>query len=487
MRSRTRVSTHSAANAARSRIVATSALIALAAALPAHAGTPITNFVYSPIADIDKDGRPGGTFQPTTFDEVACNPLLAIALVFAGQQGVARLPLDSNPRLQVDIAAPTAFAPSDAEAADIDCDGDTDLILCDFEFLSTLSQTSCGAFGPPAPAGTVSGSPFGENCVKLTDLSGDTCPEIVAVSNNFTSPPTALVQVFPNNGAGVFAPPNTITIPNTILSANAVGDIDGDGIDEVAVATGSSVSILRRTAPNTLTPLNAATGQPLAPGDPFSLSFNALPGSPFEVTLADVNADGRDDIVASNFNDIHIRTSNGNATFAPVVTLDADSGTRAVVAKDLNADGTAEVFAVNANIDTVYYWRSTGPLQWAPRQDIPVGTSPRAVRLADVNADALPDLVTLNRVDADALILFNTGDAVFTVPQRFANSFAVDGGYTSVAAGDFNADGHTDIFASTQRGDLDLFLNRADASGLLNERINRRITFNPFLVASLPP
>jgi hypothetical protein len=451
----------------------------------ALAGAPITP--YPAVADIDKDGQPGGVSQPRTIDELSCNPLLAVAVIFAGQDAVVRLRLDNNPRFQVEIATPTAFAPTDAQAADIDCDGIDDLVLCNFESLFTVPQDTCGVFDPPTPAASVGGQPFAENCVKLADLGGNQCPEIVAVSNNFTTPPQGLIQVFPNNGAGVFAAPTTVSIPNTTLNGNAVGDIDDDEVADVAVITSSGVSILRRTAPNTLTPLNAATGQPLAPADPFSLSQNTFPTGLFEVSLTDVNNDGRDDIVTSNLNDVFIRTSTSNGTFGPIVTLDGNSGTRNVIAADLTADGTAEILAVNNNDNVVYLWPSTGVLQWGARQDIPVGTSPAGVQLADTNADNLLDMIVLNRIDGDAEMFLNKGAAVFIVPQRFSAAFATAGGYTSVASGDFNGDGHTDVFASTQRGDLDLFLNRADGSGLLQDRINRRITFNPFVITTLPP
>jgi hypothetical protein len=447
---------------------------------------------YAVVADIDKDGQPGGITNPRTADELVIrqsDPLLVIAAFFAGDQGIARMYLENNPRALVDVATLLPSDTTDTEAADLDGDGDGDLIAADFEILTAVPQGQGGVFGPPAPAGQIGGQPLSENSVKLTDLSGDQRPEIVAVSTERPPPPaqpTGLIQVFPNNGSGGFALPITISIPNTTFSGNAVGDIDADGVDEVAVITSNAVSILRRTAPNTLTPLNAATGQPLAPTDPFSLSQIAFTGNLYEVALVNINNDGRDDIVTSNLNDVFIRVNNGNGTFGPVITLDGDSGTRKVIAADLNADGTAEILAVNNNNDVVNLWRSTGPLQWGARQDIPVGTSPAGVRLADTNADNLLDMIVLNRIDGDAEIFLNTGAGVFNMPQRFSAAFATTGGYTSVAKGDFDGDGHTDIFASTQRGELHLFRNAADGSGKLLPPITRRISFNPFVVTTLP-
>lgn len=447
---------------------------------------------YPVVADIDRDGQAGGTPNPSVLDQVDLQrPApegLILASFFFGDGSVSKLEKQAAGFTPIpEIAVFTPDPTTDALTDDLDCDGDEDLLVANFEILSCILQQPGSTFAAPTPCAQISGSPFGENCVKVTDLTGDQCPDIVSVSNTFQSPNNGLIQVFPNNGGGVFLPPTTITVPGATIAANAVGDIDGDGADEVALIRGTStVSILRRTAPSTLTPLNASTGLPLAPTDDFSLSAITFPAGLFEVALKDVNNDGNADILASNLNDIFIRTSNANGTFNPFITLDGDSGTRNVAVADFNADGTDEVFATNPNNDVVNLWRSTGPLQWATKVGLPVGTSPSGVLATDTNDDGLLDILALNRIDGDAVIYLNNGAGDFILPQRFAYSFPVQGGYTSVAPGDFDGDGHTDIFASTQRGDMDLFLNRADGSGLLEERINDRISANPFFAVTLP-
>lgn len=452
---------------------------------------------YPLVADIDKDGQPGGVTNPsvTTSVEVRVEPSnLLLAYLFFGDEGFARLVAENNASAQVVHVGVTVEPATEAQSADIDCDGDDDVVFATFESLSCILQGSDGVFGAPTPCALIGGEPNAEDHFKLTDLSGDQCPEIVSVSTEYAPPPavpTGLIQVFPNNGSGIFLSPSTISVPNIVFGGNAVGDIDGDKIDEVAVISGSSVSLLRRTAPNTLTPLNAATGQPMAPTDPFTLSQIPIASFLHGVQLTDLNADGRAEIVVSNLTDVFIRSNVGNGAFGPNITLDGASSTRDVAAADVNGDGTADIFAVNSDNGEIHYWPSTGPLQWGPRIDIPTGTSPSGLVIEDIDGDGHLDLMAVNRLDGDAVIYTNSaavddGTARFFVAQRLSASFPVGGGYTSVASGDFDGDGHPDIAASTQRGDLDLFRNRADGTGLLRERDNGRITFNPFVAVTLP-
>ncbi len=456
-------------------------------------GKPSRPFSVFPfVADIDKDGQPGGNANPTTLELLNTQsspgaPLDLLAALFFGDQAVSKQDL-TTPAQPMSIAAFLLEVATDSACADLDCDGDEDLLAISFENLSFIRQQPGGTFAAPVPCAQVAGSPFGENCVKVTDLTGDKCPDIVSVSNTFQSPNNGLIQVFPNSGGGVFQSPTTLTIPGATFSGNAVGDIDGDGADEVAVISGaSSVSILRRTAPGTLTPLNAATGLPLAPGDPFTLSEITFTPSLFEVVLDDVNNDGHDDILASNLNDIFIRPSLGNGRFGPIVTLDGDSGTQEVSAADLNNDGTAEVFAVNSNTDSVNLWRSNGPLLWGPRVDLPAGSSTSDAVLADILSDGVADdLVALNRADGDAIVILGKGFGDFESPQRFTN-FSFRGGIRSTAVGDFNADGFADAVAGIEGGDMALFLNLADGSGQFQAPIVARPLARAFEVDVLPP
>ena len=145
------------------------------------------------------------------------------------------------------------------------------------------------------------GSPLGLGADPLSgtiaDLNGDGIPDIVAANAASNS-----VSVLLGTGGGSFvaaagSPFETGPAPNSV----AVADVNGDGIPDIVVANASlvpqvgnnSVSVMLGTGNGTFV---AATGSPFAVGS-----------GPYSVAVADVNSDGKPDIVTADFRDDNVR------------------------------------------------------------------------------------------------------------------------------------------------------------------------------------
>ncbi len=77
-----------------------------------------------------------------------------------------------------------------------------------------------------------------------------------------------------------------------------------------------------------------------------------VPGSPWSVTIADVNDDGRPDIVIVDvFSDMAVLPGNGNGTFGPAVTLNAGASPRHAVVADFNGDGKPDIAVANGDFN----------------------------------------------------------------------------------------------------------------------------------------
>src|SRR5262249_23483358 len=126
--------------------------------------------------------------------------------------------------------------------------------------------------------------------VRLADVNDDGRPDLVFTSaNTNTSPSTATVGVLLGNGDGTFqAPLNTTVTSYEALFVLAVQDVIGDGVPDLAGArSGASVDVLLGNGDGTFqAPLNTSTG----------LGF---------VLLADVNGDGRPDLVYAALEIVH--------------------------------------------------------------------------------------------------------------------------------------------------------------------------------------
>lgn len=254
--------------------------------------------------------------------------------------------------------------------------------------------------------------------------------------------------------------PNTNLRSGTLIPVGslprgiAVGDLNGDDrLDMVAANTGGgsfgsigSVSVL----------LNDGAGN-FAPGTTINLSF-----SPQSVALADFNFDGALDIVAagggsssSNTNTVAVVFGNGNGNFTFPNNLSVTGTFQAVATADFNRDGNFDIAAANSANNSVLVLLGNGSGNFINAGSFSTGSNPRAIAVGDFNGDGNIDLATANSNANNVSILFGTSSGGFGVAINLSlnpsgsSSFQSPG---SLAAGDVNNDGRTDLVALSVSG-----------------------------------
>jgi hypothetical protein len=178
-------------------------------------------------------------------------------------------------------------------AADVNGDGKPDIITTNMRGNNATLLLGDGRGGFTEAAGSpfaTSDSPF---FLAIGDMNRDGRPDmaIASYSGQGSDPSDDRITILLGDGRGGFRQMSGSPFPTTGRASGslAIGDINGDGIADVAVANGVSndVTVLLGSKQGTLTP-----GSTLAVGH-----------SPFGIAVGDLNGDGKADIVTSNNGD----------------------------------------------------------------------------------------------------------------------------------------------------------------------------------------
>ena len=332
-----------------------------------------------------------------------------------------------------------------AAIADLNGDGVPDLVVPTAEGLAALLGNGVGGFNAPTLDTAVGGS----GAVSVGDLNSDGHPDVVDGG-----------AVLLGNGAGGFGAPTYLATPVGIYS-QAIGDFNADGkLDVVTAEQGFTVS-----------GLSVFLGD--GAGGFSADSFTPLGGFPFDLLgqlgTADVNGDGRTDVVAATSGmgfpggDVtFFGDGTGELTASNSYSVNLRGGP--FVLADVNGDGRPDLITTEGS-QTIDVLLNTGSGFAAP-VTINAGEDVLSLSVADVNGDGHPDLVvgreTFQGVGSVA-VLTGDGKGGFAAPVVYA-----DPGLTAVFQGegpvfvgtaDLNGDGRPDIVVANADGSVNVLLN----------------------------
>ncbi len=193
--------------------------------------------------------------------------------------------------------------------------------------------------------------------------------------------------------------------------------------------------------------------------------------APDSIVVADFNGDGNLDLAIANrsSNDISVLMGKGDGTFITGVKYSSGAGTNpfGIATADVNGDGKPDLVVANAGNKTIAVLMNTGTGTFNPAVAYTVGNVPSSVAAADITGDGVADIAVTNSSDNTVTVLFNNGSGTFTK----AGTYATDAAPHSVAIADFNGDGSNDLVVANQNGnDVSVLLNQG--AGAFNAAVN---------------
>ncbi len=316
--------------------------------------------------------------------------------------------------------------------------------------------------------------------VAIGDLDGDGKPDLAVVNQGLNT-----ISIYRNTASsgsistGSFAAPVDFATGTTPRSVS-IGDLDGDGKPDLAVANrgDNSVSILR----NTSTSGSISAGSFATKVD-FSTGLNTYPQS---VTIGDLDGDGKLDLAVANivsmtvsiFRNTAASGSIVSSSFAAPVDFATSSGPASVALGDLDGDGKPELAVANfgSSSNTVSVFRNTttsGSINigsFATKVDFTTGATPTSVIIGDLDSDGKPDLAVANRDDYTVSILRNTSTSGSIGAGSFATKvdFATGISPNSIAIGDLDGDGKPDLALANLGSDNISILHNTAISGSIS-------------------
>jgi len=323
------------------------------------------------------------------------------------------------------------------------------------------------------------------NAMAVADIDGNGLPDILGlVSTGIDGRPAqGYVSTRLQQASGTFVLPTRFGVGRGPANL-VVADVNGDGRPDLIVANADDPSVSVRLA------------DPARPGFFLPATVLATPGRvPLDVAAGDVNGDGRADLVvaAGGANNVLVFLQGPTVgTFQAPQTLAVGGDPLAVTVADLDGDGHLDIaVATAANTVSVLRQLTFSPTFAAQSAvDYPTGVYPVAIKAADLHGTGRLDLLTANwgadtNPDTNGLsVLSQTTPGVFAAPVHYGTEYRA----TSLAVGDLNGDGKLDVALGAEGrpgspGAVSVFLQNPATAGSLSAAVDYRGVYGPMGIA----
>ncbi|MES2382128.1 MAG: FG-GAP-like repeat-containing protein [Bacteroidota bacterium] len=305
----------------------------------------------------------------------------------------------------------------------------------------------------------------------LADFDNDGKPDMYVANSGANN-----INVYRNLASPGPITTSSFTSAITLAATNqpwfqAVADFDNDGKLDIATVNLSSntVSVFR----NTTTAVGTIT---FATKIDFTLPASA---SPYGIATGDIDGDGLIDMAVANLNTNSVSLFKNNSVsnsinFASAVNFTTLTQPSSIIVAEIDGDGKPDIAVTNFGSNQISVFRNIAAVgtintsSLASRNDFTCGNGPFYMSDADIDGDGKIDLVVPNYTGNNMTVLRNTS-AIGSVNFSSSNfSTAGASGINAIGMGDIDGDGKVDITtANNSTNNITLYKNNS-VSGIIS-------------------
>jgi hypothetical protein len=336
--------------------------------------------------------------------------------------------------------------------------------------LAVMINTGDGNFAAPVIYDAAPDARFGSTAVALADLDNDGDLDLIGGGLYSTgSVDNGAVTIRRNNGSGTFGSAEIIlfTNPNFVPNPKEIttGNLNGGGFADIVAAVPSGRAIEGFVVVNS----NGSGGfnTPI---------YYEASQQTFDVGIVDLDKDGHADVItlANSSAAVTVHKNLGNGLFQVLTRYEVASLSDAVESADIDNDGDVDI-VVNGEVDIAFpdpvvkILKNNGDGTFAPAIDYTPTRNFADMKLRDINGDGFVDLIFGPDADFPPYhfgTALNLGNGTFA-PTIVTEVFSCGDG--TIDAADLDGDGDLDIVLTEEetcggQTDAHIFIFRNDGN-----------------------